>query len=141
MSKNTKKQQNEQEIQAKSEELLAKIEEQRAAGELVVGDGSTDEIRAAKEKLNEAYKKLAAMEKQSQALAKKKDPATHTYSEEDKKRILENARKATERYTKLRDFVEKYERMDKERKLDEMMKQMIEQEKAANAEEAKKDEE
>lgn len=141
MSKNTKQQKKDQEIQVKSQEILAKIEADRAAGNLAPAEDPRVEIRAAKEKLNESYKKMVDMQKQKQQTAKRTDPSTHTYSAEEKQRILERAKKATERYTKLRDFVERYERMQKINKLEEMMQEMREQEQNAAVEAAKKDEE
>lgn len=138
MGKNTKQQKKDQEIQAKSEEILAKIEADRAAGNLAAAEERKANIKAAKEKLNDAYKKIAEMEKRSQQAAKKRDPSTHTYSEEEKQRILEHSRQATARYIKLRDFTERYERMQRGIKLDEMKKEMREQAaKAASDKESK----
>lgn len=140
MSKNTKPQKKDQEIQAKSEEILAKIEADRAAGNLAAAEERRANIKTAKDKLNEAYKKIAEMEQQKKQTAKKSDPSTHTYSEEEKQRIIERSKQATARYMKLKDFTERYERMQKERKLDEMMNEMREQAaKAAPSDKENKD--
>lgn len=139
MSNNKNQQKKEQEIQAKSQEILEKIEADRAAGNLAPAEDPRTDIREAKKKLNEAYKKLADMEKQKQKIAKKNDPSTHTYSEEEKQRIIERSKQATDRYMKLKDFTERYELMQMERKLADMMKQKREQE--PQTESAKKDEE
>lgn len=141
MGKNIKKEQKDQQIQAKSEEILAKIEADREAGNLPPAEEQRTEIREAKEKLKEARKKMDALEKQRQLAAKKNDPETHTYSAEEKKRVLENAKNATARYMKLKDFVERYDRMQKINKLEQMLEEMRKREKEAKADAVKKDEE
>ncbi len=142
MSKETKQKQKELEKQAQVNDILEKIEKDREAGNLAAAEDRRKEIRAAKEKLNEAYKAMMEMEKQRKESEKRNDPTTHTYSKEEKERILQSAKDVTARYMKLKEFTERYERFQKQREREELVKKAREQEQNAKAEAAeKKDEE
>ncbi len=142
MGKDTKKkQQNELEKQAQVNELLAKINAQRAAGEISSEPKEKNEnIRAAKEKLTEAYNSMLEMERDRQERAKRNDPNTHTYTDEEKARIVQEAKDATARYMKLKKFVEDFEELKQVRENEETLRKIREEvdaERAARAEAAK----
>lgn len=143
MSKNNKQDKKELARQAEVQNILNKIEAQRDEGTFVAGEDPRENIREAKQKLAEAYKKLAAENAEREAEARKRELEKNcTYSEEEKQRILQNCRNVTDRYMKLKDFVEDYERMQVQLKIAEMIKAQRENAGAEDQpQDAKEDEE
>ncbi len=124
MSKESKQIKNELEKQAKINEALEKIEKERAAGNPVTTDTDNDNIKAAKEKLNDAYKRLTDIDDRKKQRQKVKAPANFTYTKEEKDRILQNAKNVTARYMKLKEFSERYEEIKERHETEQIMRRI-----------------
>lgn len=132
---------NQQKQQIDEQELLKRIDANREAYQQEKEE-SRQNINEAKQRLNEAYQRLAKAEQDKERRRRRADPATHTYTEEEKQEILDRCRSVTERYMKLKDFTERFEIMQQRREIEKIMS-AAEQEKETQPAEAaddKKDE-
>ena len=121
MSKETKQKQKDMEIQAKAEELLAKIDAQREA-EPEKSQEKNANIEAAKIKLAQAYMKLVNKNqprKQPDRNAESK-PArpVKKYTQEEKEQILKRNKELVARWNEYKDRMEKRNKRDNEEFVD-----------------------
>lgn len=134
------KNEKQQKQQIDEQELLNRIDANREAYQREK-DERRQNINEAKQRLNEAYQKLAKAEQDKERRRRRADPATHTYTEEEKQEILDRARKVTERYMKLKDFTERFEIMQQRHEIEKIMRAVDEENKNNSTEEAAEDNE
>lgn len=129
-----------QKQQIDEQELLKRIDANREAYQQEKEE-SRKNINEAKQRLNEAYQRLAKAEQDKDRRRRRADPATHTYTEEEKQEILDRCRNVTERYMKLKDFTERFEIMQQRHEIEKIMRAVDEENKNNSTEEAAEDNE
>lgn len=134
------KNEKQQKQQIDEQELLNRIDANREAYQREK-DERRQNINEAKQRLNEAYQKLAKAEQDKERRRRRADPATHTYTEEEKQEILDRARKVTERYMKLKDFTERFEMLQRNHEIEKIMRAAAEEQETQSATENAEDNE